>query len=290
MSGWINLGERGSIALTKTTLGTLIIIGGHEDKAGDRVILTEVAQRARKDAGRLVVITVATQVPEEVAAEYRTVFGELGVKHVDVLDVRTRDEAHESAVIDKVKDARVVFFTGGDQLRITSQLGDSPVFQSLLDTYHSGGTIVGTSAGAAAMPGTMLISGPGDESSKLTSLGMAPGLGLMPDVVIDSHFAERGRIGRLLGAVAQNPRNLGIGIDEDTAIVVDRGTCFEVLGSGAVYVVDGTQISYSSLSETNADGVISIDDVRLHVLGAGDQYDLTARRPVRRAMRTKRSD
>ncbi len=269
--------------MTKSNIGTLIIIGGHEDKEGDRVILNAVAQRARKDGGRLVVVTAATQMPEEVAEDYRSAFGGLGIKHVDVLDVRTRAEAHEAALVDKVKAARVIFFTGGDQLRITSQVGDSPVFQALLETYQSGGTIVGTSAGAAAMPGTMLISGASDASSTLSSLGMAPGLGLMPDAVIDSHFAERGRIGRLLGAVAQNPRNLGIGIDEDTAIVVERGTCFDVIGSGAVYVVDGSTVSYSSLSETNTDGVISIDDVRLHVLGAGDQYDLTARRPIRGA-------
>ncbi len=267
--------------MTKPNLGTLIIIGGHEDKAGDRVILNEVARRARDDGGRLVVVTAATQLPEEVAEDYRAAFGDLGIKHIDMLDVRTRAEAHEAALVDKVKAARVIFFTGGDQLRITSQLGDSPLFQALLETYHTGGTLVGTSAGAAAMPGTMLISGPSDASSKLPSLGMAPGLGLMPDAVIDSHFAERGRIGRLLGAVAQNPRNLGIGIDEDTAIVVERGICFDVIGSGAVYVVDGSDISYSSLCETDADGVISIDDVRLHVLGTGDQYDLLARRPVR---------
>ncbi len=267
--------------------GTLIIIGGHEDKEGDRVILGEVAQRTHQDHGRLVVVTAATQLPEEVAAEYEAVFKDLGVKQVDILDIRTRDEAMLEANIKKVMGAPVVFFTGGDQLRITSQLGDSDIYRCLREIYYRGGTIVGTSAGAAAMPETMLISGASDKSHNISALGMAPGLGFLPDVVIDSHFAERGRMGRLLGAVVQNPRNLGLGIDEDTAIVVERAEHFRVLGSGAVYVVDGTGISYSSLSEENPDGVVSIDDVKLHVLGENDEFDLVNRRPMRQEMRAR---
>src|ERR1044071_477846 len=208
--------------------GTLIIIGGHEDKEGDRAILKEVARRARQDSGRIVIITVASQEPEELAKDYQKVFGELGVKHVNVLDIREREEAHDEANIEKILGARVVFFTGGDQLRITSQIGDSDVFKCLRELYHDGGTIVGTSAGAAAMPETMLIGGASDTSNRVSALSMAPGLAFARNVVIDSHFAERGRIGRLLGAVVQNPRNLGIGIDEDTAIVLERDDCFWV--------------------------------------------------------------
>ncbi|HEY0737400.1 MAG TPA: cyanophycinase [Herpetosiphonaceae bacterium] len=261
--------------------GTLIIIGGHEDKKGDRAILKEVARRAKQDSGRIVVITVATQDPEDVAKDYQKVFSELGVKRVDVLDIRERDEAYNPDNIEKILGARVVFFTGGDQLRITSQIGDSDVFKCLRELYHDGGTIVGTSAGAAALPETMLVGGASDESNRVSALSMAPGLAFARNVVIDSHFAERGRMGRLLGAVVQNPRNLGIGIDEDTAIVLERDDCFWVEGSGAVYIVDGQNISYSSLSEENPEGVVSIDDVKLHVLGQGDQFDLHRRRPLR---------
>ena len=261
--------------------GSLIIIGGHEDKEGDREILQEVAQRARRGSGRIVVVTVASQEPEALADDYRKVFGELGVKRVDVLDIRTRDEAFDQSNVEKLAGAPVIFFTGGDQLRITSQIGDSLVFRCMQEIYLKGGTIVGTSAGAAGMPETMLIGGPGDASHRISALSMAPGLGFIRDVVIDSHFAERGRMGRLLGAVAQNPRNLGIGIDEDTAIVVENNDCFRVAGSGAVYVVDGSGISYSSLSEENLDGVVSMDNVKLHVLGKDDQFDLTSRRPIR---------
>jgi cyanophycinase len=260
--------------------GRLVIIGGHEDKQGDQAILKLVAQRAHGERGRLVVVTVATNLPKQVGPEYRALFKELGVAQVDVVDIRTRDEATEPKNVEKIADAKVVFLTGGDQLRITSQIGDSPVFRCMQELYHKGATIAGTSAGAAAMPETMLIAGASDKSNRISALEMAPGLAFMSGVVIDSHFAERGRMGRLLGAVAQNPRNIGLGIDEDTAIVVSGQDRFEVIGSGAVYVVDGTGISYSSLSEKHPEGILSIYDVKLHVLGQSDQFDLNSRQPI----------
>ncbi|MFL5801593.1 MAG: cyanophycinase [Roseiflexaceae bacterium] len=260
--------------------GHLIIIGGHEEKQGDEAILKAVAQRARGDRGHLVIVTVATQEPEEVGREYRALFRGLGVGQTDVVDIRTRDEAAKQQHIEKIANAKVVFFTGGDQLRITSQIGDSPVFQAMRDIYQKGATIAGTSAGAAAMPETMLNGGADDQSHRISALEMAPGLAFLSGVVIDSHFAERGRMGRLLGAVAQNPRNIGLGIDEDTAIIVTGQERFEVIGSGAVYVVDGMGISYSSLSEEQPEGITSIFDIRLHVLGQGDHFDLHTRRPL----------
>jgi cyanophycinase len=140
--------------------------------------------------------------------------------------------------------------------------------------------IAGTSAGAAAMPTTMIVGGPSDESGRISALAMAPGLGLLDYVVIDSHFAERGRMGRLLGAVVQHPANLGVGIDENTAILVEDQKHFYVVGEGAVYVVDGSTISYSSLSEKHPEGVITMHDVKLHVLGKDECFDLIERRPV----------
>lgn len=266
----------------------LIIIGGHEDKEDEQVILKEVAQRALKD-GCLLIVTVATNEPQDIAKEYAALFKGLGVRNIGVMDIRTRDDAHDEANVKQIESATVVFFTGGDQLRITSQIGDSPIYRCLQEGYKNGLTVAGTSAGAAVMPTTMLISGAGDESSRISALGMAPGLGLIDGVVIDSHFAERGRIGRLLGAVAQNPANLGIGIDEDTAIVVQRNRRFQVIGSGAVYVVDGATMTYSSLSEKQPEGILSIFDVRLHVLGNGDEFDLNERQPVSREMEKMQS-
>jgi cyanophycinase len=261
--------------------GTLIVIGGHEEKSrdGDREILTAVAEQATHKKGPLVIIPAATTLPEELAAEYLAVFHDLGVDEVEILDVRTREEAQQPEAVAKVARASVLFFTGGDQLRITSQIGDSPVYQCMQERYQKGVTIAGTSAGAAAMPDTMLVSGPGDESGQISAIGMAPGLGLVHGVVIDSHFAERGRFGRLLGAVAQNPRNLGVGIDENTAIVL-CGQEFRVIGSGAVYVMDGSTITFSSLSERHPQGVVSIYNVRLHVLARHDRFDLHRKQPI----------
>lgn len=261
--------------------GSLIIIGGHEDKENDMTILKEVARPLSESRRKLLIVTVATHLPREVARDYMKVFKKLGVKNIDVLDIRTRADAYSQDNIEKLKDASAVFFTGGDQLRITSQMGGSPVSLGIRELFKDGGTVVGTSAGAAAMPGTMLFAGPGDESHEISALGMAPGLGLIEGVVIDSHFAERGRMGRLLGAVAQNPRNLGIGIDEDTAILVRDTDTLDVLGSGAVYIVDGTDISYSGLSERHTEGTLSIYDVKLHVLTHGDQFNLRTLRPNR---------
>jgi cyanophycinase len=263
--------------------GQLIIIGGAEEKHRESQmgILEEVSRHAVKGNGTLLVVTVATQLPEELAAEYRKVFGDLGVPRVEVLDIRTRQDGQEKENIAKLKRADVIFFTGGDQLRITSQVGDSQVFQCIQEKFHKGTLVAGTSAGAAAMPQTMLIDGASDESNRIRTIGMAPGLGLIDGVVIDSHFAQRGRLGRLLGAVSQNPKNLGLGIDEDTAVYVQNNQeYFEVLGSGAVYVIDGSSITFSSLSDKNAEEVLSLYDVKLHVLSRGDCFDLVKRQPT----------
>jgi cyanophycinase len=265
--------------MAKQPEGFLIIIGGHEDKAGNEIILKEVATRANRRSGALAIATVATQEPQEVIQTYRKVFRKLGVESIEHVNIRTREDAQSDENVALIKRSGVVFFTGGDQLRITSQIGDSPVFQTMQALYQDGGIIVGTSAGAAAMSETMVISGDNDKSSEISALDMAPGLGFISGVVVDSHFAERGRIGRLIGCVAQNPRNLGLGIDEDTAIIVHKGQ-FSVIGSGAVYVVDGTQVTYSSLSEKQPEGILSVSDLKLHVLAKGDKFNLAERQPM----------
>jgi len=174
-----------------------------------------------------------------------------------------------------------VFFTGGDQLKITSQIGDTLVYRRIQEIYEEGGVIAGTSAGASVMCETMIVRGEDSESHRIDdTLRMAPGLGLVKGVIIDQHFAERGRMGRLLGAVAQNPRVLGIGIDEGTAIVIEGDASFQVFGDGAVYVLDGTGVTHSNVAERSDPGqALSIHDIRLHVLSHGDAFDLKSRRP-----------
>ena len=258
---------------------TLIIIGGHEDRTNNKIILSEVAKRV--GSGKLVVTTVAmSNNVEELFDQYEKAFRSLGVKHLFQLEINERKEATTPSKVKILDDAAGVFFTGGDQLKITSQIGDTPIFQRIREIYDDGGVIAGTSAGAAVMCETMLVEG-GDEKSHVIggSARMAPGLGLIDGVIIDQHFMERGRFGRLTGAVAQNPKNLGIGIDEQTAIVVERGNGFYVLGSGAVYVLDGTEVTYSNIAEEDLKKTLSIYNVRLHMLSQGDRFDLLNRMP-----------
>ena len=260
--------------------GKLMIIGGHEDKEGDRLILTALARHVGH--GKLVVATVASEQPDELWKTYHPLFKQLGVREVAHLDVGSRQQAKEERSVSVLDGATGVFFNGGDQLKITSQLGDSPIYERIHEIYRKGGVIAGTSAGASVMAETMMVSGEGDASSRIGDLRMAPGFGLLPGVIIDQHFAERGRIGRLIGAVAQNPRIVGVGIDEDTAIVCAPERCFEVIGAGAVYVLDGADITDTNLTAEATDRTLSVYGIRLHVLTMGDVYLLASREPKSR--------
>jgi cyanophycinase len=259
--------------------GTLIIIGGHEDRTGEKKILRAVADRLGDD-GKIVVCTVASAEPEALWEQYESAFRSLGVPHVFRLDLESREDATTPRAMRILEGATGVFFTGGDQLKITSQIGDTPVYSRTQEIFEAGGVIAGTSAGASAMSETMLVTNNGDASYRIkSSLLMAPGLGLAQDMLIDQHFAERGRMARLIGAVTQNPRVLGIGIDEDTAIIVERNRDFRVLGAGAVYVVDGSTSSYSNIGEEESDRTLSSFGLTIHMLSQGDRLDLDTRKP-----------
>jgi cyanophycinase len=260
---------------------TLIIIGGAEDKEGKMVILQQVCSKISKENQELIIATVATEEPDKVGEKYKRIFSGMGVKNIKVLKVESREDAYKKENLAIVEKAALVFFTGGDQLRITSILGGTDLYDALKDIYEKGCVFVGTSAGASVMSNTMIIQGIDEESPKKCTLKMAPGLGLINGVVIDQHFAQRGRIGRLLVGIAENPQCLGIGIDEDTAIEVNKTGVFKVLGSGAVYVVDGSGISSSNVSEQYPDDILSIFDVKMHVLKSGDSFDLKVRRPFK---------
>ena len=265
--------------------GSLIIIGGHEDKEGEAVILRAVAERSH--GGKLVVATLATEEPEDMFHDYHRAFSAFGVTEIEHLNVPSREEILRDPPLDVLQGASLVFFTGGGQLRITTQFGGTELCEQIQQFYWQGGTIAGTSAGASVMSDTMLVSGAGDSSHRIGSnLFMAPGLGYIKDVIIDQHFAERGRIGRLLGAVAQNPRLLGIGLDENTAIIVEQEERFRVLGVGAAYVVDGRGMTCTNLTEEDRDRAASIFNVRLHLLSQGDQFDLLTREPEKGAADT----
>ncbi len=265
------------MSITESGGGALIAVGGHEDKEAGRVILREIAGRVQ--GGRLVLATVASHVREGYFDMYEAAFHGLGVGELVELYIEHRTDASSPETLALFDGAAGLFFTGGDQMRIASQVKDTPVEQRLKALLSEGGLVAGTSAGAAAMSQTMLAKGPSNGSYHVGDLHMAPGLGLIDHVILDQHFAERGRIGRLLGAVAQDPGCLGVGIDEDTALIIEDG-CFRVIGSGGVYVVDAHGVTHSNLGEDRPEQTLSLYDVRLHLLGAGDAFDLAERRPV----------
>lgn len=259
--------------------GNLIIIGGAEDKEGKKEILTRVCNSIDKNKDILLIATIATEYPKEAAIKYKEVFGELKVKNIKVLDISERRDAFDEVNVDLIKEASLIFFTGGDQLRITSLIGGTSIYDALKEACNRGAFIVGTSAGASVMSDTMIVQGKDDDSPRKCTLKMSPGLGLIKDVIIDQHFAQRGRIGRLLTGIAQNPEILGIGIDENTGIVVNKSGIIEVIGEGAVYFIDGSSITYTNVSELYSDEILSMHNVKLHILTDRNKFDLIKKLP-----------
>jgi cyanophycinase len=268
--------------------GTMMLIGGREDKEGARVILTEVARRA--GSGTLVVATIASAEPERQWERYSRIFQELGVSRVAHLSLADRSEASTPDRLAMLEDATAVFLTGGDQVKITAKLGGTDISRRLQTIYAQGGLLAGTSAGASAMGEVMLVSELSADSEESHKVGgafyMARGLGLVRDLIIDQHFAQRARIERLVGAVAENPAVLAIGIDEDTAVVLESANAFKVIGSGAVYVADGHGVTYTNAAERTSGHTLSLFDLRLHVLNRQTGFELTTRRPFSTAART----
>lgn len=259
-------------------IGRLVIIGGAEDKEGDCLILKQVVKLAGGHQARLLVLTAATTEPQQVGGLYRQAFTRLGAAEVGVLDISERLQAEDPMLVRLVDNCSGVFFTGGDQLRITSLIGGTALFHALSEAYRRGVVIAGTSAGASVMSSTMIVDGSEDKEPAAGAVRLAAGLSLISDVVIDQHFAQRGRLGRLLAAVAQNPYVLGIGIDENTAIVVE-GPEFEVIGSGTVSIIDGQHIAFTNVSEVSPQAALALAEVRLHVLSEGYAFNLQTRQP-----------
>ena len=250
----------------------LLIIGG----AAGPGLMGRFVELAGGAAARIVVIATASSTPDAAEAAHRDAFSELGAGCVRALRITARSDANSPGVEPVLREATGVFFTGGDQERITTVIGGTAT-DSVLQSLVAAGNVVlaGTSAGAAMMSGTMIVEGDGPGVSR-ASVRTGPGLEFLPGVLIDQHFAERGRVNRLLSAVALYPHELGLGIDEDTAILTD-GDRFEVLGSGAVTVVDAGAAPVIRVPDQ---GPIALVGARIHVLPAGHTFHLTGRRPV----------
>jgi cyanophycinase len=269
-----------------TTRHKLLAVGGAEDKEGDCLILKEFVRLAHGDKANIAVMCVATDYPDEVGAEYRKVFKRLGVNEALVCDVRSREHTRSKKIIEGLEKATGIFFTGGDQLHITSLLGGTEIYRALRTKYEAGTIIAGTSAGAAMMSSCMVMSGEGKESPRFGIVEMAPGMDFIHDAIIDTHFAQRGRYGRLVTAVAHYPLLLGIGLDEDTGILV-RGDEFKVIGGGAVTVIDAGMTTYTNLHELESGENLELHDVLIHILPAGARFSFSQRRPVTKSQSLK---
>lgn len=272
--------------------GKLIIIGGAVNKGSftetdydqnveknlnffERGILRKIITESRlKEDSVIEVIPTASQIPQIVGPEYKKAFEYLGAKNVNILEINNREDANSDAVVARANAADVVMFTGGDQLRLTSFLGGSRFHDALLNKYQNEPFIyAGTSAGAAAASENMIYQGSSSEALLKGEIKTAQGLGFIDNVVIDTHFVQRGRIGRLFQAVVNNPRTLGIGLGEDTGLFIENEVMTAV-GSGLVILVDGRFIKDTNLTNINLGEPISIENLIVNVMSVNDTYDL----------------
>jgi cyanophycinase len=259
-------------AVTKRA-GQLVIIGGAEDRADEAVILRRFRDLCGGENARIAVLGTATRIPIEVGHDYTKAFRAIGVKEVVFLPLASRYEANAAETIEILERVDGVFFTGGDQQRISAIIGGSRVGVRLHQKFEQGLVIAGTSAGAAMMSSIMIL-GSSDTVTSTSAVALGLGLGFLPGVVIDMHFSERRRLPRLLAAVARFPHDLGIGIDEDTALIVD-GSRLEVIGAGAVTIIDASEAT--SIVSTHDERTIALTDALIHVLATGYAFDLATR-------------
>lgn len=274
--------------------GKLVIIGGAVDKGSfteksfdkqveknlnffESGILKRIITESRHGKDSLIeIVTTASKIPREVGPEYAKAFKYLGAENVEVMHIEDREQAMDAHHLARLEKADVVMFTGGDQLRLTSILGGT-VFHDILQRKYTEEEFIfaGTSAGAAAASNNMIYQGSSHEALLKGEVKITSGLGLIDDVIIDTHFVHRGRIGRLFQAVVGNPKVLGIGLGEDTGLLITGGTEMEAIGSGLVILVDGRHIKGTNLTEVELGQPISIKNLVVHVMSMYDKYDLS---------------
>jgi cyanophycinase len=259
--------------------GALVIIGGAEDKQGDCTVLREFIRCAGGVKARIAVMTAATSLPGEVGDEYIRVFERLGADMVEVIHTERREDSEREESIERIRQASGIFFTGGDQSRIVDFIKGTPLDKAIHQRHQEGAVIGGTSAGAAMMPDEMIVGGASVSNPSVDAVSMGPGMGFLPGIVVDQHFAQRGRLGRLLAALVLQPAVLGLGIDEDTAVVVDNNE-FQVVGRGAITVVDETTATHNNLEGLLKDEAIAVCGVKLHILPHGYRFNLETRQPI----------
>lgn len=262
----------------QSTKTAIMIIGGAEDKVHGREILQTFFCRAGSSDACIAIIPSASREPAVIGDRYQTIFEGMGAKMIKVLDIREREQCADPCTQGYVEECTGVFLTGGDQLRLCGLLADTPLMDRIRERAQLGEiTLAGTSAGAAVMGHHMIAGGGSGESPNRSLVDMAMGLGIVPELIVDQHFHNRNRMGRLISAIAAHPDRLGMGIDEDTCAMVESDGLIQVMGKGTVTIIDPGEVSYTNQTHVGATDPISIFNLRLHILSYGDRYHLYQR-------------
>jgi len=281
----------------KKPKGTLIVIGGEialpldndvncDDLNGETPetnarILDKYCSLLPDTNARIEIVSTASGIPEESYKYYSDALKNLGFMNIGLLNIKTREEASDPAMIERLNNADGILFTGGDQLRLTTILGGTKFLAMLLERYKNSPVVIaGTSAGAMAMSNTMIYEGSSHEAMRKGEVKFSSGFGLIDNVIIDTHFVKRGRFGRLFQAVTSNPSALGIGLGEDTSLLIQEGEIKEVIGSGLIVVVDGSTIKHTNMAAIQEGEMISVENISIHVIVPGDRYLLSERRII----------
>jgi len=261
--------------------GHLLVIGGAEDKYNERRILKKFLELAGGDKAEVLIVPVASDYPEFAADVYTQAFRNLGIANPRVLRATSRQDVFGADPDELLDGVNGVFMTGGDQMRLVSILGGTAFAAKLRGMVSTTPMVLaGTSAGAAGMSTSMIVRGESTSHPHKSSVRLSPGLGFLKNIIIDQHFTERGRISRLITAVSYNPYNLGIGIDENTAIILNSQGVMEVFGAGSATIVDGSKITYNEIAEVADHESFSVCGVQLHILRDGLVYDYLERHPM----------
>lgn len=277
-----------------TPKGKLIAIGGAEDKGTDLEagiikrsqlnffeigILKTISDLLADKGNRIEIVTTASSIPDEVGENYVSAFAKLGCSNVGHLKIRVRDDVFTPDYIERIKTCKAVMFSGGNQLRLSSIFGGTEFLDIVISRYlHEDFIIAGTSAGAMAMSNTMIYEGNATNAHLKGEVKITTGLGFINGVIIDSHFNKRGRFPRLAQAVAANPGAIGIGLGEDTGVIVVNGEELQAIGSGAVMILDGRNIHYNNIADIEFDEPISVENIIVHVMAKGNSYNVRTRK------------
>lgn len=269
--------------------GKLLIIGGAEERYDGRnsetqeknekverfEILKEVLPKGKHD-GRIEVITTASRIPDEMQDIYENTFREIGYSNVGFLKIEDKAQARQKDYRKRIEDAQAVFFTGGDQLRLSTTISGTDLLASIREKYihEEDFTVAGTSAGAMAIPNLMICGGGITEALIGLDLNLASGLGLLSNCIVDTHFIKRGRFSRLAHAVIINPGNLGIGLGENTALLINKGEEAICKGSGMVVLIDGSAIERTNISEADAGSPVYVENLKVHLLSQHCKFNL----------------